>query len=90
MKEVVARVNNEIGFHARPVAIFVKAASQFKSEIVVTKGNSSADGKSILSLLSLGANCGDCITVKAEGPDEEKAVHVLRELVENGITEPKG
>ncbi len=50
---------NKSGLHARPASIFVQLAKKFQSEIKIRKGEKEANAKSILSVLSLGAECGD-------------------------------
>jgi phosphocarrier protein len=72
---------NSSGFHARPAGLFVKTASRFRSVIKVVSGNQTANGKSILSLMLLGATPGAEITIEARGEDEAEALHALAELV---------
>jgi phosphocarrier protein HPr len=72
---------NSSGFHARPAGLFVKTASRFRSSIKVVSGNQTANGKSILSLMLLGATPGTEITIEAQGEDEAEALHALAELI---------
>ena len=51
-----ALVPNGVGLHARPAALFVQQASGFSSTIQLTCGERTADGKSILGVLQLGAS----------------------------------
>jgi phosphocarrier protein HPr len=78
-REVV--IVNAMGLHARAAARFVQTASRFRSRVVVTRGASSADGKSILGLLALLATSGSRLEITTEGPDEAEAARVLAELV---------
>ena len=78
-KEVLVEIKT--GLHARPAATFVKTASEFKSDIVVTKDLKRANAKSIMAILSLGVSMGSSITITAEGPDEEAAVSALCDLI---------
>lgn len=87
MQEVSIVVQHKVGLHARPAALFVQAAKKFKSSILVIKDDTEANAKSILSILTLGANQGCVITIRATGEDEEMAVQVLKELVENNFGE---
>lgn len=93
MKETTVMVNNKVGLHARPAALFVQAASKFQSEINVSCQDSkenklrTANAKSILGILTLGVFQGVEITIKAEGEDEQDAVAALVELVENNFGE---
>ena len=43
------------------------------------------NAKSILGILTLAAECGSELTVRAEGPDAEEAVRAILELLENGF-----
>lgn len=79
-------VKNKTGLHARPASIFVQAASKFKSNILVRKGDKTVFAKSIVSLISLEINCESVITISAEGIDEKEAVTVLVELVDKNFS----
>ena len=80
-------VVNALGLHARAAARFVKVASRFRSQVRVTRGPHTMDGKSILGLLLLAASRGSELTIAAEGPDEADAVEALGALVERGFEE---
>lgn len=85
--ERIVRIRNRNGLHARPAAEFVKLASRFKSDITVSKGGIEVNGKSIMGVMMLAAECGSFITIKADGPDEEAAVAALAGLVADGFGE---
>ena len=74
-------VINELGLHARPAAEFVKLASRFESYIVVAKDGEPVNGKSIMGVMTLAAECGAELTLRAEGVDAEAAVTALEGLV---------
>lgn len=76
---------NPQGFHLRPAHAFVQLASQFASQIRLTKDAETIDGKSILSILTLGAGQGTTLRLEAEGDDAERAVEALAELVAQGF-----
>lgn len=81
------KVINEAGLHARPASILVKFANRFKSNITIICGNKTANAKSILSVLSLGAVRGSMITIRVDGQDEQYALSSLKKLIVNGIEE---
>ena len=81
-------VVNGLGLHARAAARFVRIAGAFRSQIRVSRGTQTTDGKSILGLLLLAAARGTQIHISAEGPDEENAVRALTELAERGFEDP--
>ncbi len=93
MKEIKIVVNNKVGLHARPAAVFVQTASKYKSDIKVscldkqTCSPRIANAKSILSILTLGVFQGTEITIQATGEDEEAAANALVELVKNNFGE---
>ena len=78
---------NGLGLHARAAAKFVKLAGTFASQIRVTRGQRTVDGKSILGLLLLAAARGSAIDIAADGPDEALALDALGALVERGFEE---
>jgi phosphocarrier protein len=79
-QEVV--ILNAMGLHARAAARFVQLASRFQSRIEVLRDNRSANGKSILGLLSLVGRQGTRLTIAADGPDEAEAVQALVRLID--------
>ena len=81
------RISNRVGLHARPAAVFVKAANFFKAEIAVEKEGREVDAKSILGILSLGIEQDSIITIKATGEDAEQALQRLVDLVNNKLGE---
>ena len=87
MKEVRVKVVNEKGLHTRPSTVLVKRAMQFQSEISLSLNGVTADGKSVIGVLALGAKMGSELTISAEGFDEVQAIQVLRQLIEEGISE---
>ncbi len=74
-------VQNEDGMHARPAGLFVKTANQFKSTIEVRAKGVVKNGKSIMSLMTLGAEKGAELTISAQGEDAEQALEALSKLV---------
>ena len=81
MPEIKLTITHEVGLHARPASIFVQTAAKFSSDIEVTHGETTANAKSILSVLTLGAHKDAEIVVKAEGEDADEALKALEELV---------
>ena len=63
--------------HARPAGALAVAAAKFTSSVELTVGASRADAKSVLAVMGLGASSGQQVTVRAAGPDAEKAVETL-------------
>lgn len=78
---------NQKGLHARAAALFVKTANGFDAEIVVVKGDSEANGKSIMGLMMLAASKGTEIEIKANGAQANRAVGELSQLVSDKFYE---
>ncbi len=78
---------NKLGLHARASALFVKTASQFKSEIKVSRDGIEVNGKSIMGIMMLAAAKGTEIVLNVAGPDEAEAFEKLAELIQNGFGE---
>ncbi len=74
-------VSNVLGLHLRVACRFVKMANAFQSEVRVCCKGIIVDGRSILSLLSLAAECGTMLALEAEGCDAEDAVVALANLI---------
>jgi phosphocarrier protein len=80
-------LKNKTGLHARPAALFVQTSNSFKSNINVCCNERKADAKSILSVLTLGAEMGMEIVIEINGSDEEEALQALSKLMENKFGE---
>ncbi|MBK7348864.1 MAG: HPr family phosphocarrier protein [Gemmatimonadales bacterium] len=87
MIERDATIVNQLGLHARPAAKIVKLASGFAAEIEIVKDGMAVNGKSIMGVMMLAAECGSAITVRATGADEAAAVDALLALVASGFGE---
>ncbi len=89
MAEITITIKNKVGLHARPASLFVQAANKYKSDIRVTNisNNTTANAKSILNVLTLGANQGCEINMKAEGEDADEALAALKELFDTNFGE---
>jgi phosphoenolpyruvate-protein phosphotransferase len=75
------------GLHARPATVFAAIAKGFEAEIRVRHGAVVANGKSLMSLLKLGADQGSQIRLMARGTDAEPALQALQEAVAAGLEE---
>ncbi len=85
MKEFSYKITDEVGIHARPAGLLVKKASEFKSEVTLSKGEKSADAKKIFGVMSLAAKCGDTVNVRISGNDEDRAAEALKKFFEENL-----
>ena len=80
-------VVNRLGLHARPAAMFVRIASRHRAEIWVAKEGEEINGKSIMGLMMLAAGQGSKLRIRCDGPDADKAMEELEELIKAGFNE---
>lgn len=85
MKEFKYTIKDELGIHARPAGILVKEAASFPCSVTIEKGGKEVDAKRILGLMSLGVKCGEEITLKCDGEDEDQAIEALSKLLEENL-----
>ena len=78
---------NRLGLHARPAALFVKVASRFRADVWVKKDNEEVNGKSIMGLMMLAAGQGSKLQIHCEGPDAERALEEIEELIKGKFNE---
>jgi len=87
MTESLVKVINRAGVHARPAAVLVQAAKDFKANIYIEKGNNRINAKSIMGILTLAAAYGAELKIIAEGEDEKEAVEAILRLFETKFEE---
>jgi phosphocarrier protein len=82
---VVVNDKDPLGLHIRPAEQFVRLAMKFRCEIEVVRESLRVDGKSIMHMLTLGAEPGAELRLEARGDDAEAAVAALARFIENGF-----
>ncbi|MFC4855761.1 dihydroxyacetone kinase phosphoryl donor subunit DhaM [Actinophytocola glycyrrhizae] len=85
--EVTVPLTNEIGLHARPAAMVARAMTRFDARVTVRFGEATADGRSVLALMALGARGGDEVHVSAAGPQADEAVRTFQDLAARDFDE---
>ncbi|MFZ1218685.1 MAG: HPr family phosphocarrier protein [Chthoniobacterales bacterium] len=80
---------NRLGLHARPAAHFVRIASRYRSDVWVEKEGEGEriNGKSIMGLMMLAAGQGSKLTIRCEGPDADKVLEELEDLIQRKFDE---
>lgn len=81
MAEQTVTIVNKNGVHARPAAEIVKTAGRFASDVTIVRDDLEVNGKSIMGVMMLAAECGAKITLRATGSDADAAVDALAQLV---------
>ena len=85
--ETSITITNQVGLHARPARLLVQTAARFHSRIEVRCHEKTANAKSIVGVLKLGAVLGDTLQVRVEGDDAEQAMSALTSLVQRKFDE---
>jgi phosphocarrier protein len=80
-------IQNRLGLHARPSAMFVKVCSRFKCDVWVEKDGERVNGKSIMGLMMLAAGHGSKLNVVCEGPDSDRALQEIESLINGKFNE---
>ena len=70
-------IHSKVGLHARPASMLVKTANEYESRVHIRTEDMEVDAKSILSVMVLGAGCGEEIEIIVDGPDEEAAMTAI-------------
>lgn len=79
LKEVT--IINKLGLHARASAKLTRLASQFQSEVWLTRNGRRVNAKSIMGVMTLAANKGSTVTIEITGADETEAMQALTTLI---------
>jgi phosphocarrier protein FPr len=91
--ELRLEVPNALGLHARPAARVVETAGRFDAAVQIldeTTGRGPADARSLTAVVTLGANQGHTIVVRASGPEAGAALAALRDLAEENFGDENG
>ncbi|MBI4386807.1 MAG: HPr family phosphocarrier protein [Elusimicrobia bacterium] len=76
----ILKVNNRLGLHARPAALFVQTASRFKCIVKVAKDDVEVNGKSMMGLMMLAAEQGSALTITLDGDDATEALREIEDV----------
>lgn len=90
MIEAAVQIVNSLGLHARPAAEFVKVAARFACSVQVRKDALEVNGKSIMGMMMLAAECGSSLQLRLEGDDADAALAALTALIAAGFGEELG
>lgn len=85
MKSLTYIIQDEVGIHARPAGLMVKAAKEFKSQCIMQADGKSADMRRLIALIKLGVVQGTRITITANGPDEDEAISTFQKFLEENL-----
>ncbi|WP_063772665.1 HPr family phosphocarrier protein [Streptomyces sp. CT34] len=83
-------VTEPAGLHARPAAVFAQTAGRSAAVVTVRRARPGpgpgddareVSARSVLSLMSIGIRCGEEIVLSARGPEAERTLAELAEIV---------
>jgi phosphocarrier protein len=74
-----------VGLHLRPAGKLCELSLKYESKILIKKGDSTANAKSVLGLLAARIMQGDEIEIICEGTDEQEALEALLEVLKQGL-----
>ncbi len=77
MKIFTYVINDTLGIHARPAGLLVKEASKFNCSITLEKSEKSANAKGLFAIMGLAVKCGEEVTVRCDGEDEDAAYDAM-------------
>lgn len=81
------RISNPTGLHLRPAGIFCNVANKYGCKVMFEYKDTTANAKSVLSVLGACIKSGDEIVLVCDGPGEEEALQAMTEAVESGLGE---
>ncbi|MCZ2401749.1 HPr family phosphocarrier protein [Paenarthrobacter sp. Z7-10] len=89
MSERRATIASRVGLHLRPAALFAEAAARLPVEVTIARDGApvqdALNAASVLAVLSLGAECGDVVVLRAEGADADVALASLAAFLERDL-----
>ena len=85
MKEFVYTITDPEGIHARPAGVLVKEAAKYPCNVTIAKDGREVDAKRIMGVMSLGVKCGQEITMKPDGDEEEAAADALLAFLKENL-----
>jgi len=80
-------IDNELGLHFRVAALIVRTLEPFASDVTISNGETTADARSVLDLMTLAAARGTRIVVEANGADADAAITALSALIASNFAE---
>lgn len=78
---------NPMGMHMRPAQLFINTMTPYACDITILFGGKEINGKSIMNLMAACIKQGAEVEVRCDGPDEEKALKAIIELIDSGLGE---
>ena len=87
MPKKAVTIKNKLGLHARAASQIVKLANKYGSEVMIHSKTMTANGKSVLGILTLIAPLGTELVIEVNGHDAEDLLDKLVELIDDKFGE---
>lgn len=87
MVSKTVKVNNSLGIHLRPAGKLADAGIKFSCTIQLVRNEKVVNGKSLLSILSLGIKKGYEVQIQCDGKDEQEALDTFVRILEENETQ---
>lgn len=78
-------ITDEVGIHARPAGMLVKAAKEKSAVITLKTAKGSADARKLMAIMALGVKQGDVVTVEVEGEEEATVAKEMQTFFEENL-----
>jgi len=85
MQKFEFTVTDEHGIHARPAGQLVKEVLKLSSDVTVSCRGKTADAKKLFAVMSLGAKCGDVLTVTVVGINEQSDAAAIYRFLQGAL-----
>ena len=85
MKTFNYTIKDELGIHARPAGLLVKAAKGLSSKVTIEKDGKTADAAKLFAVMGLGVKKDDTVKIIVEGGDEEASLKVMGEFFSSNL-----
>ncbi len=85
MKTLEYTIKDELGIHARPAGMLVKASKEYDSKITITKGEKTVESTKLMAIMSMGIKKGEVVTVAVDGGDEETSLAGMKAFFEENL-----
>lgn len=85
MKTFNYKIKDELGIHARPAGLLVKAAKALDSKVTIEKDGKSAEATKLFAVMGLGVKNADTIKITVEGGNEEASAKAMEEFFSSNL-----
>ncbi len=81
MRKFEYTIKDELGIHARPAGLLVKAVKALDSEVSITKGEKTVSCAKLMAVMGLGVKQGDTVTITVNGGDEAASESAVKDFL---------